>query len=542
MNKTKLPIEALFPKLMRVASAKTQNDADAADLVSDTVLAALRAEAAGIVIENPEAYLMRTLQNKFHDRLRLKYSVTIMSIDDDAIPDFAAEDGNPEETLLSEETAEEVRREVAFLAKAYREAIVRFYLRGESVETIADALSVPRGTVKSRLDTGRKTLRKELIMKNFDTQSYEPRRLAIGISGAAGFGGTPFSLIDNDVLAQNVLLYAYEKPLSVTEIAKGLGVPAGYVEPILEKLVHGELMGKTDGGKYYADLIIYQNQSAYFEPQKRFAEKYAQAAKEILRPAIEKLLALPFLADRSESVRQSAVSYFTLKALMDVYFSLEKKVFTDTKYEDYPNRPGDGKWYAMGFVCEEAYRELHARTYVDGPTGTTIVTENGQITLSAMDSPLGGTYHYHRLNPAETIRLLLAVKDGSVEALDTHILGEIDRLCRLHILSREENGALHVEVPIFTKDENRSFWALVRETTKALIDLYGAEFMTLICENRIETPPHVKSVAEYMHYLPVYEKIPMCLIYEMADDGLFPIEMRDADGKFAAPAMILYEK
>ena len=166
---------------------------------------------------------------------------------------------------------------------------------------------------------------------------------------------------------------------------------------------------------------------------------------------------------------------------------------------------------------------------------TPLTDRRGQPLSQKMDK-------HHRLNPAETIRLLLAVRDGSLETLDTHILSEIDTLCRLHILSRDESGALHVEVPIFTKDENRSFWALIKETTKALIALYGEEFMTLICKNRIATPPHMKSVAEYMHYFPVYEKIPMCLIYEMADDGLFPIEIRDADGKFDAPAMILYEK
>ena len=126
---------------------------------------------------------------------------------------------------------------------------------------------------------------------------------------------------------------------------------------------------RRGGGKYYTDLIIYQNRAAYFELQKRFAEKYAQTAKEILRPAIEKLLALPFLAEKSKSVRQSAVSYFTLKALMEVYFSRERKIFTDTPYEDYPNRPGDGKRYAMGFVMEEVHDHIHARYSVDGPTG-----------------------------------------------------------------------------------------------------------------------------------------------------------------------------
>ena len=63
MQKTNLPIEALFPRLMRTAAYKTGNDQDAADLVSEAVLAALRAEAKGTVIENAEAYLMQVMEN-----------------------------------------------------------------------------------------------------------------------------------------------------------------------------------------------------------------------------------------------------------------------------------------------------------------------------------------------------------------------------------------------------------------------------------------------------------------------------------------------
>lgn len=159
MQKTNLPIEALFPRLMRTAAYKTGNDQDAADLVSEAVLAALRAEAKGTVIENAEAYLMQVMENIFHARLRQKYGTVVMSIDDESLYMLASDEKSAEETLISREEAEELRREIAFLAKKYREAIVRFYFKGESVESIADALSLPQGTVKSRLDTGRKTLR-----------------------------------------------------------------------------------------------------------------------------------------------------------------------------------------------------------------------------------------------------------------------------------------------------------------------------------------------------------------------------------------------
>ncbi len=58
-------------------------------------------------------------------------------------------------------------------------------------------------------------------------------------------------------LTQNVLILAYEKPVTETELAKALGTPTAFIEPIIEKMIAGELMKRTDSGKVYTDFIIY---------------------------------------------------------------------------------------------------------------------------------------------------------------------------------------------------------------------------------------------------------------------------------------------
>lgn len=544
MNRTKLPIEALFPKLMHAALAKFRNDADARDLVQDTVLAALRAEAAGTVIENPEAYLMRTLENLFHSRLRLKYGIPVFSIDDDSLSDLISDEADAEESLIAKEDMEAVRREVAFLAAKYREVIVRFYLKGESVDKIADALSLPHGTVKSRLDTGRKTLRKELIMKNYDTQSYEPKSLSIGICGSPGFGQTPFSLIGGDVLAQNVLLYAYEKPMTSVEIARGLGIAVGYIEPALEKLTTGELMRKTDGGKYYTDFIIYRSCGKYFSPQKQFAEKYAQKVRETLHTALETLLRLPFLKEQTESVRRSAAAYFAINTLSNAIIAVEKRIAPDPNYADFPNRPGNGRWYAMGFLHEEQFVDVNCRYTVDGTNSGEVRHSGKTYTVIANDSSIGGTYHHFRLSLPEAGRLILSVNDSTtVEALDTKLIEQVETFCRLDILHRDTDGTLYVGVPIFSKEEHQSFRKLMKETETTLITLFGTELEAFLRKNRMEAPPHVGSMPSYMHYFPAYRYLSMLLIYEADEkEGLFPIPMKGEDGNYLAPALILFEK
>ena len=62
---------------------------------------------------------------------------------------------------------------------------------------------------------------------------------------------SPELLVQDDLIAQNLLILAYEKPITVSDLSKAIGIPAAYIEPIVKKLVDGELMTKTDSGKVY---------------------------------------------------------------------------------------------------------------------------------------------------------------------------------------------------------------------------------------------------------------------------------------------------
>ena len=116
---------------------------DAEDLTQDTLLAAYQYIRRGGEITNIKYWLTSTLSHKWNDKLRKKYKLPTISID--IIPDDVEDD-----VKVDGPTAEEVRREVAYLAKLQREVIVRHYLKGEKVQSIADELGVPKGTVLSR--------------------------------------------------------------------------------------------------------------------------------------------------------------------------------------------------------------------------------------------------------------------------------------------------------------------------------------------------------------------------------------------------------
>lgn len=247
-------IEEQTEFLLSAALKKSGNMIDAEDLAQETLLCALSYTAKGGVINDMRGWLLTVLSNKWNNMLRKKYRQPVIGIGEgfDIVDESAC---FPEEEECDK--AENVRKTVAHLAKTYREVIVRHYMNGESVAEISKSMGIPEGTVKSRLHSGRNRMKEEMkFMENYSNQSFSPVTLWITNSGNNGINNEPGSLVKDNLLAQNILWAAYEKPFTAEAIAKSIGVPTAYVEPILEKLTEGELMVKT-GNKYYTDFIIY---------------------------------------------------------------------------------------------------------------------------------------------------------------------------------------------------------------------------------------------------------------------------------------------
>jgi RNA polymerase sigma-70 factor (ECF subfamily) len=143
---------------------------DAQDVTQDVfmrlhdALPTLRADEAF------STYLYRIALNLCRDRARRKKRVRFQSIDtprtDDegeAEPmDFPDMGKLPEETLTNEELQRRVREAVGTLSHDHKTVIVMHHFQGMEVNDIARILSVPTGTVKSRLARGRDQLHRKL--------------------------------------------------------------------------------------------------------------------------------------------------------------------------------------------------------------------------------------------------------------------------------------------------------------------------------------------------------------------------------------------
>ena len=394
MNKNQLTEYADY--LLKTALYKVQNIVDAEDLVQETLMAALVAIEQKKPIENPKNWLITVLNRKYYDKIRQKYRKQTVSID---VVVEIPQDSMVLEQIEKSEDAENIRRCLAHLTTLYREVMVRFYMHSQSVKQIAKALDIPENTVKSRLDTGRKHIRKDFTMETFTKQSYEPEELFVSISGQDGLNGEPFSLVRNDRIPMNLLILAYEKPVTIPELAKAIGISTTYIEPIVNRLVDGQLM-KRVSDRVYTDFIIFneQDRTANLELEKELAQKNYKGIWRIVQQGLSEIHEQDYYKSQSPTQQLKLDSFFAVRTVAHAVYEIRNEVAGKLNFEDYTDRPNGGKWHAMGNRYPSDYdwktADLYHKYYIDGEASFSINDYCGlkEISLCGYDTKLGKSY------------------------------------------------------------------------------------------------------------------------------------------------------
>ena len=153
----------LFDQLYNFAHWLTQNREEAEDLVQETFAKALRGFSSFQLGTNFRAWMYRILRNTFlTSRTGLKATMTVpLEAEDDGL-ELAVESDTPETILIERLNSHLLRGAIDELPVQFREVILLCELEEMSYEEIAETLSVPIGTVMSRLSRARKKLRESL--------------------------------------------------------------------------------------------------------------------------------------------------------------------------------------------------------------------------------------------------------------------------------------------------------------------------------------------------------------------------------------------
>ena len=150
----------LFDSLYNFARWLAQNQNDAEDLVQETYLKALRSYASFEPGTNFRPWIFQILKNTFlSSRSKLERRMTLAM---DSEEDLPATSDTPESLLIGRSDIEAVRSAIEQLPVIFREVILLCDVEDASYREIAEILSIPIGTVMSRLARARKMVRASL--------------------------------------------------------------------------------------------------------------------------------------------------------------------------------------------------------------------------------------------------------------------------------------------------------------------------------------------------------------------------------------------
>ena len=154
---------AYLDGLYSYALALSHSHAEAEDLVQETYLRAVRNFSQLAPDSNLKSWMYAILRHAWLNQIRHDHSgPRLVELDDDQDPHGATQlacGDDPYAHYVSTAEQEDVRAAVASLPPAYREVIVLREYEGLSYHEMSEILSIPEGTVMSRLGRARDRLR-----------------------------------------------------------------------------------------------------------------------------------------------------------------------------------------------------------------------------------------------------------------------------------------------------------------------------------------------------------------------------------------------
>jgi RNA polymerase sigma-70 factor (ECF subfamily) len=154
----------LFDSLYNFARWIARDSDDAEDLVQETYLKALRGFASFQPGTNFRAWIFQVLRNTFlSSRTNYERRMTEELDSDEDGPELAVDTETPETILMNRCNFQVVQRAIDDLPVHYRETLLLCEVEEMSYQQIAEVLSIPIGTVMSRLARARKAVRESLL-------------------------------------------------------------------------------------------------------------------------------------------------------------------------------------------------------------------------------------------------------------------------------------------------------------------------------------------------------------------------------------------
>ena len=150
----------LFDSLYNFARWLAHDSNDAEDLVQETYLKGLRSYASFQPGTNFRAWMFKILKNTFLNSCStLDHRMTVATDSEEDFPVPSGTAATPESLLIERSSVQACREAIEQLPVIFREVILLCDVEDASYREIAEILSIPVGTVMSRLSRARRAVR-----------------------------------------------------------------------------------------------------------------------------------------------------------------------------------------------------------------------------------------------------------------------------------------------------------------------------------------------------------------------------------------------
>jgi len=155
----------LLDSVYNFAHWLVQNQADAEDLVQETYLKAWRGFATFEPGSNFRAWIFRIAKNTFlTGRSIAQRGGTVLLNSEELLPELPATSCGPDVILIERARLDAIWIAIERLPIIFREVLLLCDVEEASYREIAQILSIPMGTVMSRLARARKAIRQSLLL------------------------------------------------------------------------------------------------------------------------------------------------------------------------------------------------------------------------------------------------------------------------------------------------------------------------------------------------------------------------------------------
>ncbi|MBQ8403339.1 MAG: sigma-70 family RNA polymerase sigma factor [Clostridia bacterium] len=487
--------EEYLGKIFYFCLKKTGNEHHAEELASDISYEILAALARGNKPAEFSPWVWTIAKNRHAKWAKKKYySPDAGNADIDEMEYMLESEDDVESALLLDEDLKLVRRELAFIRSDYREILLAHYFGEKSVSVISRELGIPLGTVKTKLQNGRKILKEGMNMaREFGKRSYNPEEITF-VNNCNHFGknGQPWTIL-NHSLYKNIFLEAYGEPKTAEELSLELGIALPYMEDEL-KFLKRETFVTFKDGKYETAFPILSREAQL--AMHGYNTGITEEATALICEAADKLSA----AYEEQTGKKLCGEY---QSYEDAKWALVCLIFDEIKCRVCPSgsphtkRPNGGEWDIVGF--EDLDISVPAFVGQHGNKGNFSQYK----------------YNFHRICD----RTPSFLEDSEAELLRKLALGEtIDEECEdakklvKYGYARIENGKMTANIAVFEKDitiTNAAALAEIRALigkAEALLSASAAEAKKILLRDIPESLTGNAAAIDIMHKSLMIEK------------------------------------